>query len=164
MSPIRRWSAAAVAGLALLVPAACGSDGSTVSTPGGDVRIDRDDDTVTLEDEDGNGFTTSVELPDGFPADEVPLLDGEIVQGIAVDQPDGAGFSVSMEVDSPVAKAYDDAKALLEDAGYTAALDSTGQGFATGGFDDGTWSVLVNVGEIDDHSSVTYTVGPSGQF
>lgn len=164
MNPIHRWSAAAVAGIALLVPAACGSDGVTVPTSEGDVKIDQDDGTVSLDDGEGNSFSSSAELPDGFPEDDVPLVDGEIVQGLAVDQGGDAGYSVSMEVDGSVAEVYDEVKALLEDAGFTSSLDSSGQGFATAAYDDGTWTVLVNVGEIGDTSSVTYTVAKSGQF
>ncbi len=164
MSPIRRWSAAVVAGLALLVPTACGSDGVTIPTSEGDVTIDRDGGEVSLDDGEGTSFSSSAELPDGFPEDDVPLVDGTIVQGLAVDQGGEAGYSVTLEVDGSVKEVYEEVKGLLEDAGFTSSLDSSGQGFATAGYDDGTWTVLVNVGEIGDTSSVTYTVATSGQF
>ncbi|MEG9227529.1 hypothetical protein [Aeromicrobium sp. Sec7.5] len=164
MNPIRRWSAVVVIGLALFVSSACGSDGVTIPTSDGDVTIDQDEGQVSLDDGEGNSFSTSAELPDGFPEDDVPIVEGTIVQGVAVDQDGSAGFSVTLEVDGSVAEVYDEAKGLLEDAGFTSSLDSSGQGFATAGYDDGTWTVLVNVGEIGDTSSVSYTVAKSGQF
>ncbi len=162
MTPIRRWSTTAVAAFALLLPAACGSgDDRTISTPAGDVSIDEDDGKVTYEDDEGNSFTTAAELPEGFPEDEIPLVDGEIIQGVSVDQGSSKGYTISIDVEGDVSETYAEAKKLLERAGFASQSESTASGFATSGFDNGTWMVLVTATESGRVTSLSYIVAPT---
>ena len=160
----RFGSALATSTLLLLGAAACGSDGTTVSTADGSVEIDEEDGTASFEDDEGNAFTSSTDLPDGFPSDEVPLIDGAIVQGLAIDQDSQRGYTVTIDVASSPQEAFDEARDLLEDAGYGVAMESTSGGAATGGFESDVWTVLVTSTPIDGGSSVSYIIGESGSF
>ena len=67
-----------VAGLGTLV--ACGDGGgTTVTTKDGKVTVDQD--KVTVKTSEGTA-TVGQGLPEGFPEDDVPLLDEKVVSGV----------------------------------------------------------------------------------
>lgn len=90
-------------------------------------EVDIEDDELTVTDGDGNTTTLgSTELPDDFPADEVPLVDGTIVSASAVD---GASFTVMLEVEGDPEAVQEEAVGLLTDAGYTNGTEMNSEGY-----------------------------------
>lgn len=96
-------------------------------------------------------------LPDGYPADEVPVIDGDILFGGALGDANGKVFNVTVKVAD--ASAIDTIKGQLEGAGFTAQLggDTTGGSTYIGSSD--AWGVLVVVSEDGSNGWVAnYTV------
>lgn len=97
-------------------------------------------------------------VPDGFPS-EVPLYDGDITNGASLGSGADVVYNVTMKV--PDASALDEAKAQLEDAGFTIQM----QGAATA--DGGTviaegdnYGVLLVVAKDGEGFIANYTVTP----
>lgn len=155
-----------VAGLvagALLATSACGDDGTTITTPDGTVKVDKDGSDFTVEGSDGTKVEGGTELPDGFP-EEVRLVEGRIIQALRAEDAGGGGFSVSVEVDGDVGPVADDAIALLEDAGFTdAGYQASTADAVTTSLTSATWQVLVMVTSSGDDGTVyvSYTVAPA---
>lgn len=99
-------------------------------------------------------------VPDDFPA-EVPLADGEIVNGSAVTAPGGErGWNILMNVSDPAAP--ESIAAQLEGAGFLAA-ENMGIGGVTeqGGtlaYANGTYVVNVLLGKTASGWTANYTV------
>src|SRR5215207_5923779 len=75
----------ALAGTVVLIAglgtaAGCGDDGTTGVTKDGDKVSVTDEDEVTVDTDDGS-VTAGQGLPDGFPSDDVPLLDEKVANG-----------------------------------------------------------------------------------
>jgi hypothetical protein len=84
-------------------------------------------------------------LPDGYPASEVPIIDGEIVFGGALGNDEGKVFNVTVKVAD--AGALDTIKAQLEAVGFVSQVGGSANG-GDGGTYVGTtdkWGVLVVV-------------------
>lgn len=145
---------------ALLLLPGCGGD-TTVTTPDGSVKVESDGSGMKIEGEDGITIETGTELPDGFP-DDVPLVEGRIIQALEVAGPDG-GFSVNIEADGSLDDAFDEARSLLTDAGFTEEGSQVTTGaMSTGVFRSASWQVLVGVTPSGDGDGVllSYTVAP----
>lgn len=141
----------------ILALGACGSDDITVPTDKGDVSVSRDGNDVTIESEDGSVKGGSGKLPDGFPADEIPLVDGDILAAVAVDQTGTSGWSVSVLTDGSPAERHAEAVATLEAAGFTS--EGTAQaGYAMAILSNGIYRVLVGSLPQDDEAVIQYTV------
>lgn len=107
---------------------------------------------------DDEGTSSDVAIPPTFPRDDVPLVDGTPV--FAVDL--GTGWTVILASDDPAA-GYVDAKGLLEEAGFTAAVDSTTDDGSFGQFTSDGYTV--NLTATDDPTygdSISYTVVITG--
>ncbi|QAY73567.1 hypothetical protein ET445_09670 [Agromyces protaetiae] len=105
-----------------------------------------------IEDATGGDVSLGGDLPEGFPKDEVPLVDGEILFAAGNDAEGETGWLVTVKATGadPVA----DAVAKLEAAGYTEPTDVgvTVEGFAMR--TNGTWNVLVT----GDTDGLAYTI------
>lgn len=121
------------AGLALAVglalgTTACGSDEIAdkltekaiegAASGDADVDIDSDSGEMRIDTSDGT-ITSGGELPEDFPEDEVPLVEGELLQAIFVDEPDSTGYLVHLQHDAPTDEAVAEAVGLLEGAGFS---------------------------------------------
>lgn len=99
-------------------------------------------------------------LPDGFPVDEVPIIDGTVQSGLSIGTvEDGGGWTIIVEV-ADVESAFNEIDAQLTGAGYEATLSGFSDGTGTGAYSNDQFSVLVSV--ADDGSGVataTYIVG-----
>lgn len=131
--------------------AACGDDGgpTTVATRDGTVNADRGSATV------GQG------LPEGFPADDVPLLDEEVLNGVK--GTDGGPFTWSVVMSSD--RAIDDLSAELTNR-FAAAGYRTTQSTALGEvnihrFNDRAHDVSVTIARTGDGTTITYLVKDS---
>lgn len=76
-------------------------------------------------------------VPDGFPS-EVPLIDGEVILGVAFDGETGKAFNVTIKV--PDARSSEIIASQFYDAGFTENLDL---GESTAAYSNGSWDVLV---------------------
>ena len=157
----RTTAGAVTFSLAVLVGAA-GCSGVSVETPDGTVQIDADDDgDFSIEGEDGTKIQGGTRLPDDFP-DDIPLVDGQVIQATSASSADGGGFSASLEVSGGVEDAYESASDLLVGAGFTDEGTQSVAGMSTGSFLSTDWQVLLTVSESadDDVAYVSYIVAP----
>lgn len=125
---------------------------------GGDVDVDVDDDGVTVESSDGT-VTMGGDLPEGFPAEEIPLVDGDVLMAIgAADQ----GYQVSLDVDAAPADAMSEARALLEDAGFAVDEEGVMGGLYTATLSSDTHTVYLTATEAEGRTTLMYAVEVAG--
>lgn len=149
--------AAALASVVLV--SGCGSDGISVKTDDGTVRIDREDEGgVSIETEDGSA-TVGTDLAEDFPSDEVPLIEGTVISSASMASESTPGFSAVIETDAALNDARDAADKLLVDAGYKRVTEMSTSGNSFRGYQNSTWTLTVQVFETDGRSTVAYTVG-----
>ncbi len=109
----------------------------------------------------GASISRDGKAPDGFPAEAVPLVDGEIEGGAG--GPGGSGWAVQLKIDG--IDRFEEAGTLLTDAGYTGTISNAD---ATSGF--GTWTgpeytVTITVSGVSGESgalTALYVVVPAG--
>jgi len=102
---------------------------------------------------DGDADTPFDSLPATFPSD-IPLLEGEVVQGIDV----GTGWSVLIACDDPVAD-FNTAADALEAAGYETNARSADNGEGFGNFTNDSYSINLSASDTADFGTVVaYTV------
>lgn len=128
---------------------------------GEDADVDIDGDSMTFED-GGNTITTGTGVPDGFPED-VELVDGEVVSGMGSDGGDGASFTVVVSSPAELTEAADEARSLLEGAGWTVDTENEMEGLTTLRLSkDGTEvGITVLPADSGSGSQVMYTVTPA---
>ncbi len=122
---------------------------------GGDVDVDVDGDKVKVESSDGTAVIAGGELPDGFPADAVPVLDGEILVGVVVK---GEGFQVTVQSDLDPEAAFDAAVARLESAGVAAQEGGGFLGPRSAVLEGNGYSVLLSANDASGATAVSYIV------
>lgn len=156
--------AAVLAGLTM-VASACADDVADKATEksiektledqtGGDADVDIDGDKVKIETSDGTVEAGTGNLPAGYPEDEVPLVDGEVVLGIAAE----GGWQVTIKYDGSPEDAIEAAGSALEAAGVAKDPDSTG--LANSGLYAGNgYEVMVSASDAGDGTAVSYFVG-----
>lgn len=134
-SPRKPLVAAASAVLLSLSVAGCGAaedeiaeklTEEAVEAAGDGTEVDIEDDGVTVTDENGDEASIGTEMPDSFPADDVPLVEGTVISATAVD---GASYTVMLEVDGTPEEVQDEALGLLTDAGYTSGTEMNSEGY-----------------------------------
>lgn len=106
----------------------------------------------------GNVDIGSASLPDGFPTD-VPLYTGKITYGASLGTTPDVVYNVTMKVKD--AAALDEAKKLLEDAGFT--IQAQGAATADGGTiiaESDKYGVLLVVAKDADGFIANYSVTP----
>lgn len=111
----------------------------------------------------GNVDLGGSSVPDGYPVDEVPLIDGEIVYGASVGAEGAKIFNVTVKVQD--ASALDEISAQLEGAGMTPGVDSGAAGVEGLGrmFTGEKWGAIVVVSEDGSNGFVAnYTVTSTG--
>lgn len=104
----------------------------------------------------GTGVTSDGRVPDGFPATDVPLVDGTVLGGGA--GPNGSGWVVQVRVAS-----VDDFQAAAEQlatAGYTESAKRADASSAFGLFRSDAHRVVLTVSESKDGVTATYIVTP----
>lgn len=157
---------AGLAGAALILTTttACGGDEvaerateeaieQLAESEGVEVDIDADGGEVSIETDEGT-ITTGQDLPEGFPVDDVPLIDAEVVSGLGQA---GAqeGWVVTMQSDASAEDAYADAVALLEDAGFAVEAELTA---TQGGYTSDAWTVFLVADDSAGSTTITYAV------
>lgn len=105
----------------------------------------------------GAGVSTDGEVPEGFPSDAVPLVDGEVQGGATA--PEGGGWAVQITIDG--IDRFTEAGDLLTAAGYSGTVSNADE---TSGF--GTWTgpdytVTITVSGEADALTALYIVVPA---
>jgi hypothetical protein len=147
---MRRLLTIIVAGaFAMGALAACSDNGeTTISTPEGDIRIDRDGGGFSVEGEDGSfQVGTCDRLPDDFPSD-VPLPDGNPISCSRFGSNGEVAWTVAYDTgDADTTASMKDA---LDDAGFEIideySVDSSDGAFETFTATRGDLTVYVTVG------------------
>ena len=121
---------------------------------GGDTDVDIEDDGVTVTDENGEEASIGTTLPDTFPVDDVPLVEGTVISATAAD----GAFMVMLEVDGTPEEVQDAALGMLTDAGYTSSTEMTQEGYYAATLDKEGFEVGVTSMEGDGNTQVQYVV------
>ena len=119
---------------------------------------------------DGSTASSSVDtgdLPEGFPVDDVPLIEGRITQAMAGEEAgEDGGFVVILQADGRSDSVLAEAVALLTDAGFTVTESvggSGGGGFAGSSLTQDSFTVTIttfpNTG--DEQTTLQYLVSES---
>ncbi len=141
---------------------ACGGD--SISVPdgnGGKVKVDNNGEgDIKIESNDGEVVGKTGSLPEGFPADEVPVVSGDIVSGVAINRVDEKGYSVTITPSGE--EDLDTAVALLTAEGFSTEGTMDMGPSKTAQLSSGAWQVLVAFSAIDGNRTFTYTVVPVG--
>lgn len=99
-------------------------------------------------------------VPEGFPSDEVPILDGETqTQG---DADDSGSHLVIVRVEGEAEALRDEAIELLTGSGFV--VENTTEVEATGpqtNLASADWVVLLTAQDDGTHTTLTYSVAPS---
>jgi len=168
--------AASGALLLLLGASACGADEvaeraaesaveraieDAASSEGVDVDIDSEDGSVSIESSDGTFTSGMGNLPQGFPED-IPVADGEILQGASSDGNGTTGWFVTVTVDQPGDQALAEAGAALEDAGYSVGDNSAGmEGLSYQQYVGSEWEIILGAADNGEGGTLlSYTVTP----
>lgn len=118
------------------------------------VDIDIDDSAMTIENSDGT--TVSInggELPEGYPADEVPVIDGKVALATTSE---GEGYLIAIETERSPQDALAEAVAALEGAGLAADDSMAAPDMAM--LSDDTYTVMVTSADESGKTLVTYIV------
>lgn len=104
----------------------------------------------------GVEISSDGELPNGFPADSVPLT-GSVLGGGS--GPNGTGWVARTQLGS--AAEFEDARAALEDAGYTASAVNADENSGFGTFTSDSHTVVLLVATESGQANATYVVTPA---
>lgn len=156
----RVLAGAAVLAAVLSLLAGCGDDAKTV-VKSDDGKVTVDDGKVTVETDDGTA-TVGQDLPEGFPGDEIPLLDEKVVTGVQ-GQPDGQfAWSVTMQSQRAVDDLEAEVKKDFADAGYTEAEAVTMGDASIMRFSNDTYEVGVTIARSGSSVAINYVVTAAG--
>lgn len=130
---------------------AAGATAPSPSPPPSDMPTD----DPTIETSDGATISTSGDLPEGFPAGEVP-----VVSGVVLSSTNGDGlFNIVLTHDEAVKKTYTTAVDKLTKAGLTVKETRDGRDARFARLTSSTWEVqLAVIGMGTTQSSVNYYV------
>lgn len=176
----RRRRIAAATGLILLAAlplGGCGGDGSpsvkdvldiadgegSIDTDGDgedDLALERDGEDVKIESGDGS-IAIGEELPEDFPVDDVPLVEGRVVQGTTYAAGDSVGWTVGVVHDDAVPATLDRVAGDLTGAGFEELSRFSAEDGAVLGVTKDSYTVQVSFGVQDDGTLVAYTVARS---
>ncbi len=120
---------------------------------GGNVDLDLDSGTVTVEGEDGSmAIGSDLALPDFWPADVPPFDGGSLISVVE----SGEGASGTWQVEGNVTDVAEAYRATLEGAGYTIEEGMTAEDMVTfAGTQGGTRVDAIVVGDGGSGTSIT---------
>ena len=143
-----------IAGLGL---SGCGDDETVTMPDGSKVSADSDGKSATIKTGDGE-ITVGKGLPDGFPAEDVPVIDGEIVGGAKGVDGGPYAWSVILKAKGETGDVFAELSEKLKNTGFTADRSMQMGTVSTGMFKSDKYEVSVNAAKADDGVSVTYLV------
>jgi hypothetical protein len=121
---------------------------------GESVDVDIDGDDITIENSDGT-VSMGCNLPAGFPVDDIPLVDGDVMLGMGAE---GEGFQVTIAYDGAPDEAMQEAVDLLEGAGFE--VDESGDfgGMQTATLTSDAYTVYVSATDAEGQTALIYAV------
>lgn len=125
---------------------------------GGDADIDIEDDGVTITDENGEQASIGTKLPEDFPVDDVPLVEGTVVSATAVD---GATYMVILEVEGTPEEAQEQALGMLTDAGFSSDSEMNAEGFFSSELSKDGYGVTLSAFDNTGTTNLQYVVAVS---
>ena len=154
-SKVRNLSVIAVLAASLTLT---GCGGKTVTTSDGSkVHVDGNGDSATIKTDDGE-ISVGKGLPDGFPKDDVPVIDATIIGGSKGAAGGPFAWSVVVQADGDATDVFGEVKSKLEGAGFTSGQGMDMGEVHTGQFTSAKYDVSVNVAKTGDKVTVTYLV------
>ncbi|WP_300403967.1 hypothetical protein [Nocardioides sp.] len=127
---------------------------------GGDANVDFDVDSgeLVVETDEGS-FSSGGSLPDDFPSDQIPLVDGDVIQAASSQQTGASGFVVLVMVGAGVDEALSEAEQLLLDAGYEGDPEMAEiPGMTVRQLTKAPYAVLLSGYEADGGTAVNYVI------
>lgn len=121
-----------------------------------DADVNVDGDKVKVETSDGTFEAGGNKLPDGYPADDVPVVDGKILFTAAANE----GFSVTVQYDGTPAEAIAAAKQALTAAGMDEQKDVPVIGDHGGLFTGHGYGVVISADDSTGGTVIAYIVTP----
>jgi hypothetical protein len=143
-----------VAGLGL---SGCGDDKTVTMPDGSKFSADSDGKSATISTDDGQ-VTAGKGLPDGFPAEDVPVVEGDIVGGAKGVDGGPYAWSVILKAKGETVDVFAELSEKLKNVGFTAARSMQMGSVSTGSFTNDKYEVSVNAAKVDDAVNVTYLV------
>lgn len=143
-----------------VAPAASGSPStalpSRTETPV--VKVDEDDGSITVTNSDGSA-TVGKGLPDGFPTDAIPLVEGTLVGSTTGDSGGPYAWTVLLQVGtgSPTS-VMAEVKRALTGAGFRVTPGMAIPEMSTAVFKNAAYEVGVNAVRAEGKVTVTYVV------
>lgn len=111
----------------------------------GEVDIDVDgEDGFKVESSDGSFEVGSTSMPDDFPTDSVPLVEGELVNTARMTEGEDTTWSVTLRVDQAPGEAYAAARGALESAGFTANQTTESDSYSNAVMEGNGFTVMVS--------------------
>lgn len=152
-----RSSAFAVLLTASLALTGCGSDTKTVKLgDGSTVKVDGDGNGgATIKTKDGT-ITAGKGLPDGYPKDEVPVVDGTIVG--ASNNTGAYAYSVLVQTKGTPAEVMAAVTAKLTGAGMTKGEGNEMGSVSIAQFSSDKYEVAVTVAAAEGNTIATYAI------
>lgn len=155
-----RAAALAAAALLPLTLLGCGADGvaervaekAAERQGDGNVDVDIEGDDVTVTTDEGS-ITSSNQLPQGFPASDVPLIDGKITLGMDAA---GQGYTVVIQTDTTADNGLSRIGNELTQAGFTERKESSIAGISV--FESAQWTVAVSAADGPQGTLFSYLV------
>ncbi|MET3961777.1 hypothetical protein ABIE44_001711 [Marmoricola sp. OAE513] len=121
-------------------------------------KVDGDGDGIKITNEDGE-TVVGKGLPDGFPKDEIPIVDGDVVGGTKGNAAGPYSYTVLLQLDSgSPASVMADITRSLKAKGFAATPGMSVDQMSTAIFRSSKYEVGVNVVRADSKISVTYVV------
>jgi hypothetical protein len=139
--------------------ASCGDATKTVTTKNGKVKVDGD--KVTVETSEGTA-TIGKGLPDGFPKDDVPLLDEDVVSGVKGTPGGQFAWSVIQQTSRSVEDVTAEVKKAFTDAGYTQGQATEMGDVAVLQFTSDKYDVGVTAARTSGKVTISYVVKDAG--
>lgn len=123
-----------------------------------DVDLDVDSGEFKVETDEGS-FSSGGSLPDDFPVDQVPLIDGDVIQAVSTQQAGASGFVVLVMVDAGVEDALAEAEQRLLDAGYEGDPEMADiPGMSVVQVVRAPYTVVLSSYEADGGSAINYVI------
>lgn len=97
-------------------------------------------------------------LPAGFPVDDIPLIDAEVINGTVGEPGSPYAWSVVLQPDGDIADLADDAAARLEAAGFTAGAKQEQENLQVRDYRNADYRVGFTATESSDGVIATYVV------
>lgn len=134
----------------------------TYDGPGSTVSYDLRGPYLEEAYEDEGADEGDAELPEGFPADDVPFVDGRVVAAHADEE--GSSYTVEVRTEQTATESGEEAMTLLEEAGY-AVVEPLEVEVGSGSAELATSTLrvwlLVSEDKEEQQVTVTYDVGPA---